>query len=65
VLAVQFGAAVELANEDRRADLEALARASTPEDTLRRVDAVMRCRERLTANVNPQIAVEAMTLALA
>ena len=65
VLAVQFGAAVDLANDDRRADLEALARATTPEDTLRRVDAVMRCRQRLAANVNPQIAVEAMALALA
>jgi DNA polymerase-3 subunit delta' len=64
VLAVQFGAEVELANEDRRADVTALARASAPADTLRRIDAIMQCRERLAANVNPQIAVEAMTLAL-
>ncbi len=64
VMAVQFGAHVELANEERRADLEALARTSTPEDTLRRLDAILQCRERLAANVNPQIAVEAMTLAL-
>lgn len=64
VLAVQFGARVELANEDRRHDLETLARSSTPEDTLRRTDAIMKCRERLAANANPQIAVEAMTLTL-
>ncbi|MFD0888994.1 DNA polymerase III subunit delta' C-terminal domain-containing protein, partial [Streptosporangium algeriense] len=64
VLAVQFGAHVELANEDRRDELEGLARSSTPEDTLRRIDAIMRCRERLAANVNPQMAVEAMTLSL-
>ncbi|MEZ0076226.1 DNA polymerase III subunit delta' [Planotetraspora sp. GP83] len=64
VLAVQFGARIELANEDRRHEVEALARSSTPEDTLRRTNAIMQCRERLTANVNPQIAVEAMTLAL-
>ncbi|MEV5411037.1 DNA polymerase III subunit delta' [Thermopolyspora sp. NPDC052614] len=64
VLAVQFRAPVELTNEDRRDDLEDLARSSTPEATLRRVDAIMLCRERLAANVNPQIAVEAMTLAL-
>jgi DNA polymerase III, delta'' subunit len=64
VLAVQFGATVELTNEDRRGDVEEIARATTPETTLRRVDAIMRCRERLAANVNPQIAVEAMTLAL-
>ncbi|GAA3096271.1 DNA polymerase III subunit delta' [Streptosporangium carneum] len=64
VLAVQFGAYVELANEDRRAELEGLAGSSTPEDTLRRIDAIMRCRERLAANVNPQMAVEAMTISL-
>nr|WP_062336549.1 DNA polymerase III subunit delta' [Herbidospora sakaeratensis] len=64
VLAVQFGAPVELANGDRRAELEAAARASRPEDTLKRTAAILRCRERLAANVNPQIAVEALTLAL-
>jgi DNA polymerase-3 subunit delta' len=64
VLAMQFGAPVELANEDRRADLDDLARSSTPEDTLRRIDAIMRCRQRLSANVNPQMAVESMTISL-
>ncbi|MBB5963751.1 DNA polymerase III subunit delta' [Planomonospora venezuelensis] len=64
VLAVQFGAAVELAGADRRADLDALARSSAPEETLRRIDAIMLCRRRLAANVNPQMAVEAMTLSL-
>ncbi|MET8140032.1 DNA polymerase III subunit delta' [Sphaerisporangium sp. NPDC005288] len=64
VLAVQFGAEVELSTEDRRADLVALARSSPPEDTLRRIDAIMLCRERLAANVNPQIAVEAMAVSL-
>ncbi|GII08896.1 DNA polymerase III subunit delta' [Planomonospora parontospora subsp. parontospora] len=64
VLAVQFGAPVELANDDRRAELDTLARSSSPEDTLRRIDAIMLCRRRLAANVNPQMAVEAMTLSL-
>ncbi|MDF5759081.1 DNA polymerase III subunit delta' [Spongiactinospora sp. TRM90649] len=64
VLAVQLGAQVELANEDRRADIDGMARSTSPERSLRRIDAIMRCRERLAANVNPQIAVEAMTLAL-
>lgn len=64
VLAVQFGAPVELANEDRRAELNGLATSSPPEDTLRRIDAIMRCRARLSANVNPQMAVEAMTISL-
>nr|BFE84691.1 DNA polymerase III subunit delta' [Planobispora longispora] len=64
VLAVQFGAQVELATEDRRADLEAVARSSTPEGNLRRIEAIMLCRRRLAANVSPQMAVEAMTLSL-
>ncbi|MFF0308736.1 DNA polymerase III subunit delta' [Streptosporangium sp. NPDC004379] len=64
VLALQLGAPVELANDDRRADLEGQARSAAPEDTLRRIDAIMLCRERLAANVNPQMAVEAMTLSL-
>ncbi|MFI6705365.1 DNA polymerase III subunit delta' [Nonomuraea sp. NPDC050478] len=64
VLAMQLGATVELANDDLRFDLDQLARTTTPEETLRRVDAVMRCRERLDLNVSPQIAVESMMLAL-
>ncbi|MDH2426488.1 DNA polymerase III subunit delta' [Sphaerisporangium sp. TRM90804] len=64
VLAIQFRADVELSAEDHRADLDEIAVLSTPEDTLRRIDAVMLCRERLAANVNPQIAVEAMTVSL-
>ncbi|MEU4235116.1 DNA polymerase III subunit delta' [Nonomuraea sp. NPDC026600] len=64
VLAMQFSAGVELANDDIRFDLDQLAKVSTPEETLRRIDAIMRCRERLDANVNPQIAVEAMMLSL-
>jgi len=64
VLAMQLGAAVELANDDMRFDLDQMAKASTPEETLRRINAIMRCRERLDANVNPQIAVESMMLSL-
>nr|WP_221475114.1 DNA polymerase III subunit delta' [Sphaerisporangium rubeum] len=64
VLAVQLGAVVELPTEDRRADLDALAVVSTPEDSLRRIDAIMLCRERLEANVNPQMALESMTISL-
>ncbi|MDA0637013.1 DNA polymerase III subunit delta' [Nonomuraea sp. MCN248] len=64
VLAMQLGASVELANDDLRFDLDQFAKTTTPEETLRRIDAVMRCRERLDLNVNPQIAVESMMLAL-
>jgi len=65
VLMVQCGANVELANADRLADLRRLASQSAPEATLRRIQAVMRCRERLTLNVAPLLAVEEMTLSLA
>jgi DNA polymerase-3 subunit delta' len=64
VLMIQVGADVELANADREADLRRVAAASAPEATLRRLQAVMRCRERLTLNVAPLLAVEEMTLSL-
>ena len=65
VLAVQFGADVELANAARRDELEQVAAASPPATTVRRIEAIMKCRERLAANVAPLLAVEEMTLALA
>jgi DNA polymerase III subunit delta' len=63
VLMVQVGAEVELANAE--AALQKLAAASSPEASLRRIQAIMRCRERLTLNVAPLLAVEEMTLSLA
>ena len=65
VLMLQCAADVELANADRLTDLRRLASQSPPETTLRRIEAVMRCRERLTLNVAPLLAVEEMTLSLA
>jgi DNA polymerase III subunit delta' len=65
VLAVQLGADVELANEGQRAELGRLAAASAPEGTVRRIEAIMKCRERLAAAVAPLLAVEEMTIALA
>src|SRR5450755_923751 len=64
VLAVQFGADVELANAARHADLSQLAAASRPEVTVRRIEAIMKCRERLAGAVAPLLAVEEMTIAL-
>ena len=64
VLSLQFGASVELVNSERSAELQSLASSSRPESTLRRLEAIMECRERLEANVNPLLAVEAMALAL-
>jgi DNA polymerase-3 subunit delta' len=66
VLMVQYaaGVEVELANADRLEDLRRLAAASSPEATLRRIQAIMRCRELLTLNVAPLLAVEEMTISL-
>jgi DNA polymerase III subunit delta' len=63
VLMLQVGAEVELANDS--AAVRGIASATSPEATLRRIQAIMRCRERLTLNVAPLLAVEEMTLSLA
>ncbi|MEU0334897.1 DNA polymerase III subunit delta' [Streptomyces sp. NPDC006193] len=64
VLALQLGTRVAIANTDAEDALERLARASTPESTLRRIEAIAACREALDRNVAPLLAVEAMTMAL-
>ena len=68
ILMLQLGADVELANAGTElangADLRQVAAASSPESTLRRLQAIMHCRERLTLNVAPLLAVEEMTLSL-
>ncbi|MGW2716329.1 DNA polymerase III subunit delta' [Streptomyces sp. NPDC001492] len=64
VLALQLGTRVALANADAEDTLERLARAGSPESTLRRIEAIAACREALDRNVAPLLAVEAMTMAL-
>jgi DNA polymerase III subunit delta' len=64
VLAVQFGADVELANAGQREELGHLAAATGPGVTVRRIEAIMKCRDRLAAAVAPLLAVEEMTIAL-
>jgi len=64
VLAVQVGAAVELANEPRAEDIRTLAGTTGPAVTVRRLEAIMRCRQRLELNAAPLLAVEELTLAL-
>ena len=41
-----------------------VAASSAPEATLRRLQAIMHCRERLSLNVAPLLAVEDMALSL-
>ena len=60
VLVVQLGSAVELVNADLEHALTQLAMASTPEATLRRIEAVLAAREAIDANVAPLLAVETM-----
>lgn len=64
VLAVQLGAQVELGNAGREADLRRLAEETTPETTVRRIEAIMACREQLALSVAPLLAVEEMALSL-
>jgi DNA polymerase-3 subunit delta' len=64
VLILQLGAEVELVNGHLGERLQRLAQRSGPEQTLARMDAIGEARERIAANVNPQLAMEAMALQL-
>jgi DNA polymerase III subunit delta' len=64
VLVRQLGAAVDLVNEEVRPSIDRMAAASTPESTLRRMEAVVAAREALEANAAPLLALEAMMLSL-
>jgi DNA polymerase-3 subunit delta' len=64
VLARQFGAPVEPVHADVAAMAAGAAAKWTPESALRRLEAVLACREAIEANVKPRIAVEAMMLTL-
>lgn len=64
-LTIQLGARSEIVNEEVRADVERLAQASSPEDNLRRIDAIFEAREQmLEFNVPPALALESMMVAL-
>ncbi|SCK47640.1 DNA polymerase III subunit delta' [Streptomyces sp. WMMB 322] len=64
VLARQLGSGVALANEEAAEAVQQLAASSGPEQTLRRIEAVLDCREALDRNVAPLLAVEAMAMTL-
>jgi DNA polymerase III subunit delta' len=64
VLVAQLGAPVDLVNVDMQRPLAKIAEATTPESTLRRIEAILACREAVGANVAPLLAVEAMAVAL-
>jgi DNA polymerase III subunit delta' len=64
VLTVGLGAAVPPVHADAVVDARAAARKWSPDSTLRRLEAVLACREAIELNVKPQIAVEAMMISL-
>ncbi len=64
VLVQQLDAPVGIANVDVAREIDTVARASTAERTLQRVDAIFACRAAVASNVAPLLAVEALTLAL-
>lgn len=64
VLVAGAEASVALTNPDRCAEVSRAAAELTPESVLRRLEAVLACREALEQNVKPEIAVEAMLVSL-
>ena len=64
VLALQLGTGAVPVHADLSDQAETIARGSTPESTLHRIDSVLACRTAIEGNVAPQLAVGAMALAL-
>jgi DNA polymerase-3 subunit delta' len=64
VLTIRLGAPVTAVHADAVTDATSAAQRWTPEATLRRLQAVLDCRDAIEANVKPQIAVEAMMVTL-
>ena len=64
-IAMSVGAPGMLVNEELRGDVAVLARAASPDELLRMIDAIFTAREQmLEFNVPPQLALESMTVAL-
>jgi DNA polymerase-3 subunit delta' len=56
---------LDVVNEEIRADVAQIARVATPEELLRMIDAIFTAREQmLEFNVQPQLALESMMVAL-
>ncbi|GAA1591589.1 DNA polymerase III subunit delta' [Kribbella sancticallisti] len=64
VLVLQTAPGTELINAELHQDLAQLATRTTPEQTIRRIDALAGCREAIETNVAPLLALEALTIAL-
>lgn len=64
VLVVQTGAPVELLNDQMGLQVRQLAAASTPEDTIRRIDIITTARNQLTNDTAPILALESLMVGL-
>jgi len=64
VLVLQLGASTELVNAEMRPQVERVATATRPQETLLRVDALERTRNLLEANVPPLLAFESLMVTL-
>jgi DNA polymerase-3 subunit delta' len=64
VLSLQTGSGAALINADLQPQIAVLARKSTPESSLHRIDALLACRTALEGNVAPLLAVEAALIGL-
>ena len=66
VLAIQLSGdgPVQLVHVDVGESIAEVARTSSPETTIRRIDAIRACRTAIDENVTPQLAIEAMLLTM-
>ncbi|RYB93744.1 DNA polymerase III subunit delta' [Nocardioides oleivorans] len=64
-IALSVGAPGQLVNEELRADVQVVARAASPDELLRMIDAIFTARDQmLEFNVPPLLALESMAVAL-
>ncbi|WP_037369202.1 DNA polymerase III subunit delta' [Amycolatopsis orientalis] len=64
VLVTSTGSGATLTHPDHAEQINSAAASWSPESTLRRLEAVLECREAIGLNVKPRIAVEAMVTTL-
>lgn len=65
VLSHQLGAGSPLINSELAEQIAQQSRRSTPEQTVRRLDAILACRTALETNVAPLLAMESLMISLA
>lgn len=64
VLSVQTGAGATLINVEQSDQVDRIAAGSTPEATIRGLDAILHCRRALETNVTPVLAMESLLISL-